>query len=80
MTSGIRPSAIPAKTHSRRRWPIAGGFDHNAHGIRLVTKLEAPYPGFDGLNLSWEALEGLAKHNGPILSPTWAHGRGEFRI
>ena len=50
----------------------AGGFDHNAHGIRLVTKLETPYPGFDGLNLSWEALEGLAKHNGPILSPTWA--------
>ena len=50
----------------------AGGFDHNAHSIRLVTKLEAPYPGFDGLNLSWEALEGLAKHNGPIAKPTWA--------
>jgi dGTPase len=50
----------------------AGGFDHNAHSIRLVTKLETPYPGFDGLNLSWEALEGLAKHNGPILKPTWA--------
>ena len=50
----------------------AGGFDHNAHSIRLVTKLEAPYPGFDGLNLSWEALEGLAKHNGPIAEPTWA--------
>ena len=50
----------------------AGGFDHNAHTIRLVTKLEAPYPGFDGLNLSWEALEGLAKHNGPVLVPTWA--------
>src|SRR6187551_3448957 len=50
----------------------AGGFDHNAHSIRLVTKLETPYPGFDGLNLSWEALEGLAKHNGPISAPTWA--------
>ena len=50
----------------------ARGFDHNAHSIRLVTKLEAPYPGFDGLNLSWEALEGLAKHNGPIAEPTWA--------
>lgn len=50
----------------------AGGFDHNAHSIRLVTKLEAPYPDFDGLNLSWEALEGLAKHNGPVLDPTWA--------
>ena len=50
----------------------AGGFDHNAHTIRIVTKLETPYPGFDGLNLSWEALEGLAKHNGPVTHPTWA--------
>jgi dGTPase len=50
----------------------AGGFDHNAHAIRIVTRLETPYPDFDGLNLSWEALEGLAKHNGPVLAPTWA--------
>ena len=50
----------------------AGGFDHNAHTIRLVTRLETPYPDFDGLNLSWEAIEGLAKHNGPIAVPTWA--------
>jgi dGTPase len=50
----------------------AGGFDHNAHTIRIVTKLETPYPGFDGLNLSWEALEGLAKHNGPVAHPSWA--------
>jgi dGTPase len=50
----------------------AGGFDHNAHALRIVTCLENPYPGFDGLNLSWEALEGLAKHNGPIVEPTWA--------
>jgi len=50
----------------------AGGFDHNAHTIRIVTRLETPYPGFDGLNLSWEALEGLAKHNGPVREPTWA--------
>jgi dGTPase len=50
----------------------AGGFDHNAHTIRIVTRLETPYPGFDGLNLSWEALEGLAKHNGPVPAPTWA--------
>ena len=49
-----------------------GGFDHNAHTIRVVTRLETPYPGFDGLNLSWEALEGLAKHNGPVIDPTWA--------
>ena len=50
----------------------AGGFDHNAHAIRIVTKLETPYPEFDGLNLSWETLEGLAKHNGPVPEPTWA--------
>lgn len=50
----------------------AGGFDHNAHTLRIVTRLETPYAGFDGLNLSWEMLEGLAKHNGPVGSPTWA--------
>lgn len=50
----------------------AGGFDHNAHTIRIVARLEMPYPDFDGLNLSWEALEGLAKHNGPVETPTWA--------
>src|SRR5215207_2738168 len=50
----------------------AGGFDHNAHSIRLVTRLETPYAEFDGLNLSWEALEGLAKHNGPVTAPNWA--------
>ena len=50
----------------------AGGFDHNAHTIRLLSRLECPYPGFCGLNLSWETLEGLAKHNGPIDQPTWA--------
>jgi dGTPase len=49
-----------------------GGFDHNAHTIRIVTRLENPYPGFDGLNLSWEALEGLAKHNGPVAEAGWA--------
>ncbi len=50
----------------------AGGFDHNAHTIRIVTKLENPYPDFEGLNLSWEALEGLAKHNGPVAKRSWA--------
>jgi dGTPase len=50
----------------------AGGFDHNAHTIRILTRLETPYPDFDGLNLSWEGLEGLAKHNGPIRESTWA--------
>jgi dGTPase len=50
----------------------AGGFDHNAHTIRLLTRLETPYPRFAGLNLSWETLEGLAKHNGPVAAPPWA--------
>ncbi len=49
-----------------------GGFDHNAQTIRTLTKLERPYPRWDGLNLTWEMLEGLAKHNGPIAHPTWA--------
>ena len=43
-----------------------GGFDHNAQSIRVVTALERKYAGFDGLNLTWETLEGLAKHNGPL--------------
>src|SRR5205085_8737193 len=43
-----------------------------AHSLRLVTRLEAPYPDFAGLNLSWESLEGLAKHNGPVVEPSWA--------
>jgi dGTPase len=43
-----------------------GGFDHNAQALRIVTKLESRYAAFDGLNLTWETLEGLAKHNGPV--------------
>lgn len=49
-----------------------GGFDHNANTIRIVTLLEQRYVPFDGLNLTWETLEGLAKHNGPVLNPPWA--------
>jgi len=44
-----------------------GGFDHNAQSLRVVTRLERKYASFDGLNLSYETLEGLAKHNGPLL-------------
>jgi len=47
-----------------------GGFDHNTQSIRLVTLLEARYNAFDGLNLTWETLEGLAKHNGPVADPS----------
>src|SRR4051794_33498033 len=49
-----------------------GGFNHNAHTLRILTTLETPYPRFAGLNLSWEVLEGLAKHNGPVADPPWA--------
>jgi dGTPase len=49
-----------------------GGFDHNAQTLRTLTKLDSPYPLWPGLNLSWELLEGLAKHNGPVRFPGWA--------
>mgnify|MGYP001567202747 FL=1 len=44
-----------------------GGFDHNAQAVRIVTDLERHYADFDGLNLTWETLEGIAKHNGPVV-------------
>jgi dGTPase len=44
-----------------------GGFDHNAQTLRVLTKLERKYPRFDGLNLTWETLEGVVKHNGPLV-------------
>lgn len=46
-----------------------GGFDHNAQSIRILSKLEKKYAEFDGLNLTWETLEGIAKHNGPVKNP-----------
>ncbi len=46
-----------------------GGFDHNAQALRIVTSLERHYADFDGLNLTWETLEGIAKHNGPVEPP-----------
>ncbi|MDQ0468764.1 deoxyguanosinetriphosphate triphosphohydrolase [Labrys wisconsinensis] len=46
-----------------------GGFDHNAQSLRIVTRLEQRYAAFDGLNLAWETLEGLVKHNGPMVAP-----------
>lgn len=49
-----------------------GGFDHNEHTLRVLMRLDSPYCGFPGLNLSWEVLEGLAKHNGPVAQPNWA--------
>ncbi|MEX0301042.1 MAG: deoxyguanosinetriphosphate triphosphohydrolase [Leisingera sp.] len=50
-----------------------GGFDHNAQAIRIVTRLERHYAEFDGLNLTWETLEAIAKHNGPVVGELpWA--------
>lgn len=49
-----------------------GGFDHNANTLRQTWVLESPYPRYCGLNLCWEVMEGLAKHNGPVSNPNWA--------
>lgn len=46
-----------------------GSFDHNIHSLKIITKIETHYPQFEGLNLSWEVLEGIAKHNGPVKNP-----------
>jgi dGTPase len=58
-----------------------GGFDHNVQTFRVVTRLERRYPRFDGLNLTWETLEGVIKHNGPVTEklakPSW-RAIGEF--
>jgi len=54
-----------------------GGFDHNAQSLRVVTALERRYPHFDGLNLTWETLEGLVKHNGP-LTDAGGHPIGRY--
>ena len=66
----------------QRSFADCGGFDHNAHTLRLVTCLEGVYPEYDGLNLTWETLEGLAKHNGPVAALSWAlaEADGEFAL
>ena len=56
-----------------------GGFDHNAQSLKHVTQLERRYAAFDGLNLTWETLEGLAKHNGPVRAPTQYIAEYDFR-
>ena len=54
-----------------------GGFDHNAQALKIVTSLERHYAEFDGLNLTWECLEGIAKHNGPVPQP-WPFALSEY--
>jgi dGTPase len=55
-----------------------GGFDHNAQSLRIVTRLEKRYADFDGLNLTWETLEGLVKHNGPLIDHQ-GHALGHYK-
>jgi dGTPase len=56
-----------------------GGFDHNAQSVRVVTLLERRYPRFDGLNLTWETIEGLVKHNGPLVDAS-GHAVGSHAV
>jgi dGTPase len=56
-----------------------GGFDHNAQSVRVVTLLERRYPRFDGLNLTWETIEGLVKHNGPLIDAS-GHAAGSHVV
>ena len=65
-TSAIRLSVTPVSVRWLRPWRATAGFDHNAQSLRVVTPLERRYPRYDGLNLAWETLEGLVKHNGPL--------------
>tara|TARA_R110002072_G_scaffold35279_3_gene104674 strand:+ start:1826 stop:3052 length:1227 start_codon:yes stop_codon:yes gene_type:complete len=55
---------------------LFGGFDHNAHTLRVITEIETRYASFHGLNLTWETLEGVVKHNGPLITP--ASGAGQL--
>ena len=55
-----------------------GGFDHNAHTLRIITYLEKKYRDFDGLNLSWETLEGIVKHNGPFKNKNIPYAIAEY--
>jgi dGTPase len=72
---GHPPFAHAGEDELKERMAPFGGFDHNVQTFRVVTKLERRYPGFDGLNLTWETLEGVVKHNGPVADrladPAW---------
>jgi dGTPase len=64
---GHTPFGHTGEDTLNERMAAFGGFDHNAQALRVVTKLERRYAEFDGLNLTWETLEGLVKHNGPLV-------------
>ena len=69
---GHPPFGHAGETALQEAMAHAGGYDHNAQGLRTLARLESPYCDHDGLNLTWETLEGLAKHNGPVAAPHWA--------
>ena len=70
---GHPPFGHAGETGLNEAMAAYGGFDHNAHTLRILTNLERRYAEFDGLNLTWEALEAIAKHNGPLVGELpWA--------
>jgi dGTPase len=72
---GHPPFAHAGEDELQARMAPYGGFDHNVQTFRVCTRLERRYPGFEGLNLTWETLEGVVKHNGPVsdrlAEPAW---------
>jgi dGTPase len=72
---GHPPFGHAGEEELERRMTPFGGFDHNVQTFSVVTRLERRYPAFDGLNLTWETLEGVVKHNGPVTAmlerPAW---------
>jgi dGTPase len=69
---GHPPFGHPGEEALAAALEARGGFDHNEQCLRTLMRLDSPYCGYPGLNLSWETLEGLAKHNGPVTRPGWA--------
>jgi predicted deoxyguanosinetriphosphate triphosphohydrolase len=65
---GHPPFGHAGEDELRKAMAPYGGFDHNVQTFRIVTRLEKRYPSFDGLNLTWETLEGVVKHNGPVAT------------
>lgn len=65
---GHTPFGHAGERALRRVLKAYGGFDHNLQSLKIISRLEKRYPDFDGLNLSWETLEGILKHNGPVLA------------
>ena len=78
---GHPPFAHSGEDELERQMSAFGGFDHNVQTFRVVTELETRYPNFPGLNLTWETVEGVVKHNGPVAAfmdrPSWK-AIGEF--